>query len=105
MPTNILVQIPDSLRDFHPQLLAFFQGMIKKLDKNCHKQTPTIKDIGKIIELLQDEVGEFEDQMLTDMYDRNSLIELMDVANFAFLAYVALIIQGVKDEEASNPTP
>ena len=104
MPSHLLIQIPNSLSQHHNHLLGFFNGMIKKLDKNSHKTTPTIRDMDKIIELLQLEVMEFEEQLAINKFDRNSLIELMDVANFAFLAYVALIIQGVKDEEGSNVT-
>ena len=104
MPTNIIVQIPDSLRGLRDPLLNFFQGMIKKLDKNSHKQTPSIKDMGRIIDLLREEIEEFEEQLETDKFDENSLIELMDVANFAFLAYVALRLQGVEHgKEESNP--
>ena len=106
MPTNILVQVPDSLREYHDKLLDFFNGMIKKLDKNCHKDTPSIQDMGRIIDLLQMEVQEFEEQLVTNKYDENSLIELMDTANFAFLAYVALRLQGVEHaKEAGNPKP
>jgi len=106
MPTNILVQIPDSLREYHNPLLDFFKGMIKKLDKNCHKDTPSIQDMGRIIDLLRLEIEEFEEQLGINKFDENSLIELMDTANFAFLAYVALRNQGVKHaEESSSPTP
>jgi len=78
--------------------------MIKKLDKNSHKDTPSIKDMGRIMDLLLDEVVEFENQLHLDRFDENSLIELADQANFAFLAYVALRNEGVKHaEEASDP--
>jgi hypothetical protein len=78
--------------------------MIKKLDKNSHKDTPLIKDMGKIMDLLLDEVVEFENQIHVDKFDENSLVELADQANFAFLAYVALRRDGVKHaEEESNP--
>ena len=102
MPTNILVQIPDSLRDWHPLLLDFFKGMIRKLDKNSHKKTPTIASLETIMTLLVDEIIEFEVQVAKDKFDSNSLVELMDQANFAFLAYVALRAEGVKHEEESG---
>ena len=105
MPTNILVQIPDSLRDWHPLLLDFFKGMIRKLDKNSHKKTPTKESLETIMTLLVDEIIEFEQQVFTNRFDENSLIELMDQANFAFLAYVALRSEGVKHEEAGDPKP
>jgi len=96
MPTNILVQVPDSLRDWHPLLLDFFRGMIKKLDKNSHKKTPTVSSLPEIMDLLELEIDEFEEQINTNKFDENSLIELMDQANFSFLAYVALRSQGVE---------
>ena len=96
MPEVMLVQVPDSLVKYTDQLAGFFSGMMHKLDINSHKDTPTMKSIPEIIHNLQEEVLEFEDQLLQDKFNENSLIELMDVANFAFLAYVALRLQGVE---------
>ena len=96
MPTNILIQIPDSLRLHHTHLLKFFEGMIRKLDLNSHKDTPSVKSIPQILDDLQQEVIEFEEQMALNKFDENTLVELMDTANFAYLAYVALRMQGVE---------
>jgi hypothetical protein len=95
----MVIHIPNSLNQYNDYLEAFFEGMMKKLDKNSHKETPTTKNIPQIIEHLLEEVHEFEDQLSTDKFDENTLIELMDVANFAFLAYVALRMQGVEHAE------
>jgi len=94
--SHIIVAIPTSLEKYSDQLLDFFDGMMKKLDKNSHKETPTLKSIPEIIENLREEIIEFEEQLVKDKFDENSLIELMDVANFAFLAYTALRLQGVE---------
>lgn len=102
MPTNIIIQIPNSLRSFHTPLNNFFVGMIAKLDVNSHKTTPTTEDIPGIMEKLRGEIVEFEEQLARDKHNVNTLIELMDAANFAFLAYVALRLQGV--EHGSDPT-
>jgi hypothetical protein len=75
--------------------------MIAKLDKNSWKQTPTVNSLPEIMDLLREEIFEFENQMADDKFNENSLIELMDQANFSFLAYVALRLQGVQHE--SNP--
>jgi len=99
MPTNILIQVPNSLFSYHTHLQRFFEGMIRKLDKNSHKDTPTTKDIPAIIEDLREEVVEFEEQLALDKFDENTLIELMDAANFAFLAYVVLRKDGVNHGE------
>lgn len=96
MPVNIIVQVPDSIKVWQPFLLRFFEGMIAKLDKNSHKQTPKLETLPRIMELLKDEIAEFEEQLEEDRFDENSLIELMDQANFAFLAYVALRMEGVE---------
>ena len=96
MPVNLLIQVPDSIKVWQPLLLDFFKGMITKLDKNSHKQTPRLETLPRIMELLMDEIAEFEAQIEEDKFDENSLIELMDQANFAFLAYVALRMEGVK---------
>ena len=99
MPTNILIQIPDSLRQFHDLLHDFFKGMIHKLDKNSHKETPTAETLQNIMDLLVEEIVEFENQISKDKFNENSLIELMDQANFSFLAYVALRREGVKHDK------
>ena len=98
----MLIHVPDSLVEFHDSLADFFEGMMMKLDKNSHKDTPKSKDIPEIIENLREEVVEFEEQLALDKFDENTLIELMDAANFAFLAYVALRLQGVKHESRTR---
>jgi hypothetical protein len=70
--------------------------MIHKLDINSFKDTPTVKSIPQILDDLQQEVIEFEEQMALNKFDENTLVELMDTANFAYLAYVALRMQGVE---------
>jgi hypothetical protein len=98
MATNILIQVPNSLFKYHTPLRYFFEGMIKKLEKNSHKDTPTIKSIPEIVENLREEIIEFEEQLGIDKFNQNTLIELMDAANFAFLAYIALRMQGVSHD-------
>lgn len=93
MPIIIVIEVPNSIQKYAPLLKRFFDGMIKKLDKNSHKETPTKETIERIIDLLFEEIIEFKRQIHEDKYNENSLIELMDTANFAFLAYVALIIE------------
>jgi hypothetical protein len=55
-----------------------------------------VKSIPQILDDLQQEVIEFEEQMALNKFDENTLVELMDTANFAYLAYVALRMQGVE---------
>ena len=92
----LMLHIPASLVEYSEHLGWFFDGMLHKLDINSHKATPTTKDIPEIIENLREEVIEFEEQLALNKFDENTLVELMDAANFAFLAYVALRIQGVE---------
>jgi hypothetical protein len=99
MGKTITISIPDSLKDWDVLLCDFFIGMIHKLDANSHKQTPTKESLETIMTLLVDEIIEFEAQIYKDRFDENSLIELMDQANFAFLAYVALRNEGVSHEK------
>jgi len=101
----IMLDVPNSLEPWHALLADFFHGMILKLDKNSHKDTPTKETLPKIMDLLREEIKEFEEQLYKDRFDENSLIELMDQANFSFLAYVALRMEGVKHETTSNVTP
>src|SRR6478735_6442061 len=102
MPNDImLVHVPDSLVEYTDMLADFFESMLHKLDVNSHKKTPTTKDIPEIIQNLREEVIEFEEQLALNKFDENTLIELADAANFAFLAYVALRLQGVKHDKKS----
>jgi hypothetical protein len=96
MPVNLLIEVPDSIKTWQPFLLRFFKGMMDKLDKNSWKQTPKLETLPRIMELLKEEIEEFESQLEEDRFNENSLVELMDQANFAFLAYVALRMEGVK---------
>ena len=102
MSRHILVEVPQSIEEYHNYLQLFFEGMMKKLDKNSYKSTPTKESLPGIMELLRGEIAEFEAQIYTDKFDENSLIELMDQANFSFLAYVALRLQGVN--HGNKPT-
>jgi hypothetical protein len=90
MTASITVQVPDSINNWTPLLATFFTGMIAKLDKNAHKDTPTKESLPGIMDLLLEEISEFEEQIRADRFNDNSYVELMDQANFAFLAYVAL---------------
>jgi len=75
----------------------FMQGMLFKLDKNSHKNTPEIEDIPGMVRMLLVELTEFQDQFRDDRHNPNTLIELFDVANFAFLMFLALRNQGHAD--------
>ena len=101
MPTNLIVQIPNSLYPYHGFLQDFFTRMIEKLDKNSYKETPTKANLHEIMDLPINEVTELEDQVHKDRLDENTFMELADIANFAFLAYAALRLEGVKHESKS----
>jgi hypothetical protein len=103
MTTSVVVQVPKSIAAYHWMLHDFFKGMIMKLAKNSHKDTPTKETLPKIMDLLREEIREFEEQLAEDKFNENSLIELMDQANFSFLAYVALRMEGVKHGDKENP--
>ncbi len=98
----IMVHVPESIKDYTLHLAAFFDGMIIKLDKNSHKETPTKANVPQIMDLLAEEIAEFEEQFHRDKYGENSFVELMDVANFAFLAFVALRMQRIKHAQENK---
>ena len=72
------------------EIQEFVDGMQKKLAMNTHKQTVEKKDVPKIVQLLLGEVMEFEEQYKEDKSDANAYDELFDIANYAFLMYMAL---------------
>ncbi len=101
----ITVGVPNELDKYAAPLQQFVEGMVMKLYKNRHKETPTRASLREIMDLLVEEILEFEQQVEDDKFNENSLVELMDQANFSFLAYVALRLQGVEhDERTRLPT-
>jgi hypothetical protein len=99
--TKIEVVVPDSISDYSDFLADFFDTMIYKLAKNSHKKTPTKESLSAVMDMLVDEIIEFEEQIVDDKFNENSLVELADQANFSFLAYIALRQQGVKHGQRS----
>lgn len=91
--SEITITIPPSIDAYRERLQAFFEGMVKKLDKNSHKSTPTTASIPMIIDFIQLEVDEFEEQYFEDQHAENAMLELCDVANYAFLAYAVLLLE------------
>jgi hypothetical protein len=89
----LIVEVPPTLEQHKYLLEKFVESMVLKLHKNSHKETPTIKTVPEIIDLMMLEVDEFEEQFFENKDDPNALLELADVANFAFLAYFALRTQ------------
>ncbi len=94
--TNIAIPIAPALQKFRIHIRDFIAGMVFKLNKNSHKETPDRLHIDSIIQLLREEIYEFEEQLKNDKFDENSLLELFDIANYAFLAFVALRNDGVE---------
>ena len=91
------LDLPESLTLHEERLREFFQGMMMKLDKNSHKRTPETTDIPKMVCMLLAELEEFNDQFDADKTHPNTIIELFDVANFAYLMFFALRNQGNVD--------
>lgn len=89
------IVVPEDLRRYHLHLQGFFEGMIFKLHKNAHKDTPNAKSVTLMMAKLREEIEEFEEQLALNKFDPNTLVELMDQANYSFLAYVYLRMGGV----------
>lgn len=94
---EITLQVPDELEKYRTHLYHFVDGMIAKLYKNRHKDAHTLPRMGVLVDLLKQEIVEFEEQLEANKWDTNSLRELMDTSNFAFLAYCVLREEGVGD--------
>jgi len=96
---RIVVKVPVSIKEWCDHITDFNTLMMHKLDRNSHKSTPTKEDLAGIMRLLRAEIEEFEEQIRTDKFAENSLLELADIANYAFLAYVALISENKQQED------
>lgn len=91
------INTPPTLAGLQTHLRDFLDMMVFKLHQNSHKETPTRDQIPAIVAGIRREIEEFEEQITLEKDDPNSLVELADAANMAFLAFVALRNQGVKD--------
>lgn len=91
------INTPPTLAGLQAHLRDFLDMMVFKLHQNSHKETPTRDQIPDIVAGIRREIEEFEEQLAAEKNDPNSLVELADAANMAFLAFVALRNQGVKD--------
>lgn len=96
--TQIAVAVPPSLQKYRGHLRLFFEGMIRKLDLNSHKDTPTRPAMETLFALLQGEIEELDTQIKEDQLDTNSLVETQDISNYAFLMFVALRNDGTLTE-------
>ena len=97
MTIDMCLELPEPLELLEERLREFFQGMLYKLSINAHKRTPETTDIPKMMEMLLAELEEFRVQFVEDREDANTIIELFDTANFAFLIFLALRNQGIAD--------
>ena len=91
----MIIHVPNSLRALEPMLAEFFDGMVFKLHVNSHKKGLEEQDIPGFVELMKKELMEFEEQILTDRTDTNSLMEACDASNFWFLIFAFLRQEGV----------
>lgn len=98
MSSTITIVVPDNIWQMEDQLAEFFNGMVHKLSSNSHKTPPSVCDITKYILLLQGEVLEMYHQWVTDKDDPNLMLELCDVANYAFLVTVSMKLERAANE-------
>ena len=91
------INIPPALLDMGPVLSEFMEAMIHKLNVNSHKDAVNEDDIDGLLEKMQEEIAEFREQRKQDIMDPNTLGELADTANFAFLLYAFLRSRGLQD--------
>lgn len=72
-------------REMSDDLSYFVELMVKKLEKNRHKDALEPPDLPKLMRLAMGEMGEMVEQLLRDETDPNMLLECADTANFMFL--------------------
>jgi hypothetical protein len=101
----LAVNLPVSIEHYRPELESFIAGMFHKLAVNSHKDAPAKPQIPELMFRMMGEIGELVQQILADKFDPNSLQEAFDVSNFAFLTYLALLRDGVKDLRTTDLLP
>ncbi len=88
--------VPNRVNDMRPYLDRFTQAMLYKLNKNGHKRPPSYSDIHTYLRGMQTEALEALDQFLRNPKSENLILELADVANFAFLMAMVTMIENDK---------
>lgn len=97
---RIEIEVPKELEHMGQDLTDFCTAMVFKLYQNKHKNSVTEYDIPYLMGRLLIECGEVMEQYHVDLRDKNMVMELVDVANFAFLMKLALKLQVDKLDES-----
>lgn len=91
------ISIPPAILDLAQPLAEFVGAMVHKLNVNSHKRAITDDDIDGLLQKMADEIDEFREQRQQNLQDPNSLMELVDTSNFAFLLFAHLRARGIRD--------
>lgn len=90
---TVEITIPDCIGEMAEGLETFFGGMVDKLALNSHKSSPRWVDVQFYLLKMQGEILELHGQIIADKFDPNLLKESCDVANFAFLTFLASVYE------------
>ena len=90
---EISVRVPAAIADMMPHLQNFVEGMVAKLYDNKHKTPPRQCDALKFLMLMHREMVELHEQCIEDRSSPNLHQETYDVANYAFLMGMAMVLE------------
>lgn len=84
MVKRMVVNIPDSIKEYEPELRFFIDTMIQKLNINRHKGFCDHSTVEELVNLTRRELDEMQ-QAFDDESQFNFFLECVDVSNMAWL--------------------
>lgn len=79
------ISIPDTIKEYEPELRFFVDAMVQKLNINRHKGFCEDKDVRDLLSLTAAEYDEMREALLLES-QFNFFLECVDVANMAWLS-------------------
>ena len=85
MVKRMIINIPDSIKEYEPELRFFIDTMVQKLNINRHKGFCGHSTVEELINLTRRELDEMH-QAHDEESQFNFFLECVDVSNMAWLA-------------------
>lgn len=81
---KMVISIPDTVKEYEPELRFFIDTMVQKLNINRHKGFCEDKTVKDLLHLTGAEFDEMQEAMSESQF--NFFLECVDVANMAWLS-------------------
>ena len=85
MVKRMIINIPDSIKEYEPELRFFIDTMVQKLNINRHKGFCEQSTVGELVNLTRQELDEMNTAHVEES-QFNFFLECVDVSNMAWLS-------------------